>query len=107
MKNLKETIQENNKNNFAVKIYDYLNSEWIYIGSEKTYDEAYKLHNKSQFDYYLNKRYLLPKGIALDIKKEKFIFVIWHNNKTILQKRYDSLQQAKKAKQDFINKLID
>jgi len=106
MKHLKETIQKKSENSFSVKIYDYLNSCWVYIGNRKTSDEAYKLHNEAQFDYYLDKRYLLPKGIGLDIKKKRFIFAFSWNGKT-LNKKYDSLQQAIGGKKEFLMRLID
>lgn len=105
MKN-KETIYKTTGDNYQVRVYDYINSNWIYIGTENGVENALLKLTESQIEYYRDKSYLLPKCISIDFKNNCFIFCVYYNKKTIINKRCTTLQSAIAEKENFLLKLL-
>ncbi len=102
----KETIYKTTGDNFRIKIWDVVNQNWIYIGTENGYENALLKLTEAQIDYYKDKRYLLPKGIAIDFKRGVFLFAVYYNGKTIINKACTTLESAILEKQNLLLKLL-
>jgi hypothetical protein len=102
----KETIYKTTGDNFRIKIWDVINQNWIYIGTEKGIENALERLKNEQINYYKDKSYLLPKCIAIDFKNKCFSFAIYYNKKTIINKRCTTLESAILEKQNFLLKLL-
>jgi len=102
----KETIYQTTGNNYQIRIWDIIKKEWIYIGAEEGYENALIRLKEAQIDYYKDKTYLLPKCVAIDHKKKRFIFCVYYNGKTIINKRCTTLESAILEKENFILKLL-
>jgi len=101
-----ETIYETTGGNFQVRVYDVINSCWLYLGTENSLKDAVDRLRKEQVNYYKDKKYLLPKNIHIDLKEECFIFKLFYNKKRILHKKCDTLENAILEKQNFLLKLL-
>lgn len=103
---IKETIYKTTGDNFQIKIWDVIDKNWIYIGTENGYENALLKLTEAQIDYYKDKSYLLPKCIAIDYKNKCFSFAVYYNKKTIINKRCTTLESAILEKQNFLLKLL-
>lgn len=102
----KETIYETTGDNYAIKLWDVINKKWIYLGTEKGIENALIKLTHAQIEYYKDKTYLLPKCIAIDHKHNVFIFAVYYNKKTIINKRCTTLESAILEKENFLLKLL-
>tara|TARA_R110000851_G_scaffold75456_1_gene166311 strand:- start:4019 stop:4378 length:360 start_codon:yes stop_codon:yes gene_type:complete len=100
-----ETIYKTTNDNYRVKIWDVIDKEWIYLGTEKGLDNALIKLREAQVEYYKEKIYLLPKCISIDFNKNVFCFCFYYNKKTI-KKQCTTLESAINEKQNFILKLM-
>ncbi len=101
-----ETIYKTTGDNYQIKIWDVINKKWIYLGTENGIDNALERLKNEQIQYYKDKNYLLPKCISIDFKNNCFVFCIYYNKKTIVNKRCTTLESALLEKQNFLLKLI-
>lgn len=101
-----ETIYKTTGDNYRVKIWDVVNTEWIYLGTVKGIENALERLKNEQIDYYKDKVYLLPKCITIDYKNKCFYFAVYYNKKTIIKKRCTTLESAILEKQNFLLKLL-
>ena len=101
----KETIYKTTGDNYRIKIWDVINKEWIYCGTETGIENALIKLREEQVEYYKNKVYLLPKCISIDFNCKVFCFCFTYMKKTI-KKQCTTLESAILEKQNFLLKLL-
>lgn len=99
------------KGYYMVKFYNPLTKLTNHIGTFNSFNEAYSEYGKYQSNFYSDKKYLLPKSINLISSTGKFRvgFNVKRSNGrfgSIYIGTYNTLEEADKAKKDFITSII-
>ena len=78
----------------------------INLGVYKTEKEAEEVLNKFNFDFFSKYTSLLPKCIAINRTRKKFLFTLPLKNKTNFAFQSENLDEVVEFKNNFILKLI-
>ena len=91
---------------WQVNSWNPLTQKTVYVGFYREEKEANDAVNVWNYNFFSENTWLLPKGISINRRDKAFSFSIVIRNKTIKIGTYKNLDDAVKAKLDFITKLI-
>ena len=115
MKNVKLNIKENrlsygtitpSNSGYKVLFFNPITKKNTYVGSRNTKEEAEKLFNETNYNFFSENSWTLPKGISINKTTKEFRFVIIINSKNITVFHSKSLDEVVSAKMIFLNNII-
>jgi hypothetical protein len=108
--NIGGVYKNTHADSFRVEMWDYKTKKSKYIGSFKTKEEACVEFIKNEFDYFIENKHLLPKGVSMNKQNRTYILQIRNPMNTkvpLIIAVSESLMQIKIARSFVIKNLID
>ena len=115
MKNIKLNIKENrlsygtitpSNSGYKVLFFNPITKKNTYVGSRSTKEEAEKLFNETNYNFFSENSWTLPKGISFSRATKEFMFAVMIKSKSIIVAHSESLDEVVSAKMIFLNNII-
>jgi len=102
-------ISKNKGGSYNITLQDPTTNIRINNGCRVTLKDAKELAREYDLNFYKDKTYLLPKGIAFSTRDRVFLLNIHHpkRDKSYSIGNYTTVEEAKKARLRIIQSLLD